>query len=144
MATNDILVADRAYLLADSDIAAEVGTRIYPDALPPGYDVTDGPAIVLIDISGGAEHHLDGALGQAEARIEHDCYAATAITAQKVRELVRQRLAGYRGAMGDEFVQFAEEDGRTGRYEPPESGAWSGRYIRTVDIRFYYEQALGE
>ena len=86
-----------AHLVADLNVTALVGTRIYPKLLPqsPAY-----PAVVLHLISGGTDHTHDGPDGIAEVRYQIDCLAPTIAAATAAAEAVRVALDGYQGTMG--------------------------------------------
>lgn len=92
MTIADIRVGLRAYLLADSAIAAMVGARVYPVKLPQGQTQ---PSIVYSRISGQGDHHMEGASGLARARIQIDCWAQSADTATTLANLVKERIDGF-------------------------------------------------
>jgi len=85
-----------AHLVADLNVTALVGTRIYPKLLPqaPAY-----PSIVLHLISGGTDHTHDGPDGIAEIRYQIDCLGTTLQSATAAAEAVRAALDGYQGMM---------------------------------------------
>lgn len=103
-----ILEGLRGHLVSDSvwrgqqlglQIAALVGTRIYPLRLPQKPTL---PAIVLQRISGvrfGA--HLRGPAAIGRPRFQVDSWAQTYDAATSLGTLVRRRLEGYTGAWTD-------------------------------------------
>lgn len=94
----DIRPALRAYLLADSGIAALVGDRIYHIKMPQG--VTQ-PSIVFNRISGQGDHHMQGASGLNRPRIQIDCWAkSSADAAVALANLVKERIDGFKGSVG--------------------------------------------
>jgi len=93
----DIRPALRSFLLADSQIAAVVATRVYPIKLPQG---TTGVSIVYNRISGGGDYHMQGLSGFAHHRFQIDAWASTANAATSLADLIRDRIDGYRGDMG--------------------------------------------
>jgi Protein of unknown function (DUF3168) len=92
----------RAYLLAGTEIAALVATRIYPLRLPQKIDISSGKAaIVLQRIDEIDDAHLRGPNALKRARIQVDCYAVTHDAATALGALVRRRINGFRGSWDD-------------------------------------------
>lgn len=70
----DAAATIRAYLLTVSGLTDLVGTRIYAgDALPPGYEPADGPAVLFGVRGGNMAYHN----GTAELSVNYRCYALT-------------------------------------------------------------------
>ena len=88
----------RNHLLADAQIAAIVGTRLFPLRLPQKVVL---PAIVLTRISEVRYGHLRGNEALARPRYQVDCWATTHDGATALGTLVRQRLNGYTGTWTD-------------------------------------------
>lgn len=105
MSLKDIRPALRAFLLADSAIAAatvETGGatwRVYTVKLPQGKTA---PSIVFTRISGIGDHHNEGPSGLARPRIQIDVWAGgeNPDAAAVLADLVKDRIDGYRGVMG--------------------------------------------
>lgn len=96
----------RTYLLADSNIKAQVGGsdgRIYPLILPQHPTL---PAITLFEVS-ARRHHAspNGSLGVCTARIQIDAWAASHLESDALAELIRKRLDNFDGVMGATTVQ---------------------------------------
>ena len=64
----------RAALLADSAVAARVGARVNWGSHPQGLSF---PAFVLNVVSAASYHVLAGPSGNADGRVQVDCYART-------------------------------------------------------------------
>jgi hypothetical protein len=98
----------RLFLLADPDIAALVGTRVYPSPAPQNAEM---PCITFQRVSTDREYSLDGRSGLAGPIIQIDCwsdapeYAGKYATAKTVAETVRLILESFRGFMGPVRVQ---------------------------------------
>jgi hypothetical protein len=92
----DIRPALRAYLLADSTIAAMVGTRIHPTVLPQGATATT-PAIVYNVVSEVTDHVTTGASGLVMVRLQLDAYAPKADDADALARAVKERIDGKAG-----------------------------------------------
>lgn len=88
--------------LADSvEIANAVGDRIYPDGMPQGSEY---PAIVISDLSSTPEYDLGGEVGTHTSVVTVDCWTDGKGGRERVNqlgEMVRNRLSGYRGQLGD-------------------------------------------
>lgn len=98
MALKDIRIALRAYLLANGAVSALVGgSRIYPSKLPQGVTAT---SLVFNEISGAGDHHMQGASGLAQVRMQLGAWAQTADAAHALFLAVKEALDGYRGPMG--------------------------------------------
>ncbi len=80
-------------------IAALVGTRIYPLRMPQKQVL---PSIVLTRIVGGRDAHLRGSGSLAHPLYQVDCWAATHAAALALGKLCRLRLAGYQGTWTDD------------------------------------------
>lgn len=100
MTIADVRVGLRALVLGESAITAIIGSgaasRMYPVVLKQG--VKD-PSIVYQRISGVGDHHMQGASGLAQSRIQIDCWAASIDTATTLANLVKERIDGFRGSV---------------------------------------------
>lgn len=96
MTIADVRLGLRAYLLDDANIAAIVGTRVYPVILPQGVTTS---SIVYKRISNIGDWHMQGPSGIGRPRIQIDCWSQDADVAANLGLLVKQRLDGYRGTM---------------------------------------------
>lgn len=88
------LEAIRALLLADPGVAALVGPRVYPNALPLNATM---PAVTLQEISGNQDVNQDGPSDPSETRIQIDCWARDMAVAAAVREAIKVKLNGFAG-----------------------------------------------
>lgn len=93
----DIRKALRTFLLADASIVAVVVDRVYALRIPQGVKSS---SIVVTRVSGPGDYHMDGPSGLMNARIQIDAWATTADAAATLANLVKDRIDGYRGAMG--------------------------------------------
>lgn len=90
----------RKFLLADTAIAAIVGSQVYPLQLPQKAFAQTGdnqPAIVLSRISGVRGHHLRGPEGLRRTRYQVDCWARTYDAATALGALCERRLDSFTG-----------------------------------------------
>lgn len=83
-----------AYLKTVTEITAVVSTRIYSGKnFPPGYSVSDGPAI-LMQPRGGEIHYSGKAL---EPSMQIRCYGANELVAENLSGLVFTALNNHQG-----------------------------------------------
>jgi len=85
-----------ALLAADTDVAALVSTRIYPESAPQNVTV---PYITYEVSSVEHYHHMVNSSGLKAATVMVDCFAATYIAARALAEKVRLALQGYTGTV---------------------------------------------
>ena len=96
MTLADIRLGLRAFLLADSAIAAIVVDRVYPINLDQGIKHT---SIVYSRQSGLPDHWMQGPSGLTRPRYQIDCWSMATAEASALADLVKERLDGYRGPM---------------------------------------------
>lgn len=97
MALKDIRKALRAHLIGNGAVAALVVARVFPVKLPQGER---GDSIVINEISGVGDHHMEGSSGLATSRIQIGCWSKTADGAHALHLAVKEAIDGYRGPMG--------------------------------------------
>lgn len=79
------------YLLADSQIAARIGTQIEPLPLTEQCSL---PALTLTMIGAEYPECLDGTTSLAYAEFQCSCWAGTVLAARELGSLVRRRMLG--------------------------------------------------
>lgn len=135
----NLIHALRAFILADTAIAALVGTRMYPIQLPQNPTL---PAIRFFRASGTRPQSTTGPLGQSNPRFQIDSYAISFEAANNLSELIRKRLDGYRGPAGseDDFIQgaFFETERDFWEAEP-----LPGMYVASRDYMIWFREAVG-
>ncbi|KKN39095.1 hypothetical protein LCGC14_0746910 [marine sediment metagenome] len=90
---SDAKAALIAYLLADTDTATEVGTRVYGDKLPRAdTDDMARKAVVVASGGGGLNPVTRGTMTLNEERYDFFCYGATLFEAEEVRRAVHGAL----------------------------------------------------
>jgi hypothetical protein len=63
------------------------------------------PSLVLARVSGLGDHTMDGPSGLARPRYQIDAWAQTTDAAASLADLVKERIDGYRGMMGEVNVK---------------------------------------
>lgn len=96
-----IIKALRAMLLADAEIVAAFGSRIYPRLLPQSPTL---PALVLHLISTSSGMINTGRDGVDRRRVQVDCWAARYEDAETLANLVKRTLDGGRGTYAGERI----------------------------------------
>jgi hypothetical protein len=93
----DIRPALRTFLLGYAPINTQVGgVRIYHVRVPQGV-VAD--SIVYNRISGSGTYIMEGLSGFTIQRFQFDAWSSSADNANKLADLIRDRMDGYRGNM---------------------------------------------
>jgi len=103
--------AIRALLLASSGVTALVGTRVNFGAHPQGQDY---PAIVLNTISDIEDHHMNGAGGLSQGRVQVDVYAGTYGAAKVASRAVKTALHFHRDSNFFLILHLSTRDTREG------------------------------
>lgn len=91
---SDVGVDLRTILLADPDVAALIGTRVYPGVLPQNPTM---PAVTYTVVSGVSGVTTDGPDRLANPRVQVDCWGGDYIEMYNTFKAVRNRLLGYSG-----------------------------------------------
>lgn len=97
-----------AMLLADSGVAAEIGTHVYPGRAPQGVDTSYA---LVRSITRLPDYTMGGASGYEERRFQIDVYAETYTKAKLTARAIVDALSGFRGAKGSVFIQGIFLDG---------------------------------
>ena len=87
----------RTFLLAGTDLAALVGTRVHWVRSP---QAAASPRIVLYRISGLRDMHMQGPSGLIASRVQVDCIGASYGSAKTVARAAEARLSGFSGSAG--------------------------------------------
>lgn len=109
-----IYEAVRTRLLATANVAAIVGTRIYPLRMP---DNGEPPAITLEIATTRHYESMTGSSGLVVVGMALDCWAKGIDQAHDLAEKVRLSLQGFRGTVGGHTIQGITEWRHTDAYE---------------------------
>ena len=136
----------RAFVMADPEIAAQIGTRFYPVKLP---QTATFPALTLQRISGVRFQPLKGPASLARPRYQFDVWmkVADGVAAfsrtQMIGQLLRERLEGQRTDVLDDSVMPAvirrmwfEFDTDRDLFEPDVNG---GYYRYSADYFIWHQ-----
>ena len=136
MSFPDLGTAIRSILLADEDIVAIVGNRVYTDHPPQKLTI---PAIVFWVISGIEVDDMAGPLGFSTERVQVDSYGVTRTVATQLSRTARATLAGYRGdSDGVRIRSITQATGQQYLTDRPAVGSDSYRPITSQDFFVHY------
>ena len=131
-----------AFVIADADVTALVGSRCFFQRIPQGQPM---PAIRVSHISTTSEIHLNGVMGEARTVMQLDCYADTQAGSIDLAEKVRVALVANqngRRVMGSTTVQQTRLVGKGDEpaFQVPGAGnKW--RFNRSLDFELDYTEA---
>lgn len=139
----DLGSAVKAFLVADADVLALVASRVYPDVLPQGYDVSTGGALTYTIIDTTHDHLINGLAGIARSRVEMTAWASTRLGANAIAEAVRESgLVGTTGMVGGVFFESVMlVDGIQTLDERPTDGSQEHRYLTVFDYLIAYQES---
>lgn len=131
------------WLSTDPNIAALVGTRIYPNKLPQGSTF---PQITFFKVSNPRVRNLSGPDGLSSPRIQIDCWGLTPDSAKDVADAVRTSnigghgLDGFRGTMGSVVVQSTNFEDERDTYNPPIDDSDIGTHQVSLDLIVWWNE----
>lgn len=135
----------RAHLAALPLLAPLVAGRIYPGQRRP--QGTALPQVTFENTSRDVPYTLLGPAGLPTARLVLDCWGGSYAEAAQVARAVRAAstdggLDGYRGGMGELFVQAVMvTDAARDEYVPPPDGSDVGDWWVGLDVQVTFEGA---
>jgi len=135
----DIGKAIRTRLAADAAVAADVGTRIFPRAMPQDATL---PAIVYQLVSSTSDDAIGGAAGMATALLQVDVYADTHLAANNTGEDIRAALHGFTGTIGSETIRGLQLQNKMELYQVPNDGGDDGVYRVTLDWSITHTESV--
>jgi len=125
MAEADIIQALRAHLLADTNVAAEVGAHVYGDALPRAAVAAMPQAALVIELSGGVSLAAGTWSQHDTQRVDVIAWGTTPERAAHLAALARRSLAAIRRQLiGSVLVHWAEPAGGASKARDPD-GRWA-------------------
>ena len=132
----------RALVIADADVTALIGTRMFFQRIPQGQAL---PRIRYSHIVTQSDVHLGGVMGEARTTIQIDCYADTAAGSLDLAEKVRVALVADNGGfrtMGSTDTTQVRLTGKQDEppFQLPDGGdAWT--FNRSLDFEIDYTEA---
>ena len=89
----------------DTEVAALVSARIYPNLLPESATL---PALTYQELTGPRQHTMDGPVGTVRFRFQINCWASTYAVADELSTEVRKALDDYSGTVESQYIHFVE------------------------------------
>jgi hypothetical protein len=132
---NDIGAVLARKLLTVDDVTQLIGTRIYPEVLPQNADL---PAVCYSLMSETSEATISDPAGMAEARVQFDCMAKTAIESRQLKNRIRAAIHARQFLQDETYV-------RSVRHENTQSFFLQdivdgGAYVTSVDFHCIYKE----
>jgi len=127
------------YLLADTDVKALVGTRVYPVAV--AQDVVR-PYITIQRIAVDRTYDHDGETGLCAPLIQIDCWADTYRGAKTLADKVRLAISGYNGALGGYTAQAILIQNEVDLSEGPSTGSEKVIHRVSIDASVWFNEVV--
>lgn len=128
------------FLSGITELTAEIQDKIYPaGAVPTG---TKLPYLTSSKVDNLHTNHQGGSSGLAEPRIQVDVWGEIEEDANRIFDIVRRNLDGFRGVMGTDpddaevKVAFLENDRE--EYNPPDDATQQGGYRSSGDFMIWF------
>lgn len=127
-----------------SQVTNVIGLRIRPDVLEPDETL---PAATYEVVASDHWHHLLGAAGEAQTRVQFSIYALTRETAERAAYAIRDVLDGYTGTLTHDDVDYAFVsdciiDNWYTRREPDAPGSNRWRYRTVIDFEVSHTEPV--
>jgi hypothetical protein len=129
----NVISAVRSYLIADTDTAALIGSRMFFDVLPQGVDL---PAAIISRESERYEHELSSRAGIVHTRVSIECHSATRLEADAIaRAMLTSDIDSIKGTnYGVNFRGVMIDDGQRAFVIESRDGQDDRRYVTTFDF----------
>jgi hypothetical protein len=127
----------RTYVLAQTEISALIGSRMYLQKAPQGASL---PLIIFSLQRSSPNHHLRGYSGVTEDTIEIECQSYTDVGAKDLKEKVRKKLQGYRGVMGSTFVNSCFITDESDHYTDRSDASDKGIFIALLEFTTWHTE----
>ena len=138
----DLKTVLAAEFKANASLAAIVGARIYPLAVPEKAP-KGSPTLVYAVASTDRLRNLGGFAGIATSRVLFDARSKLFSDCERIKEVLRQ-YDGFRGFMGDVSILSTRFDDNADEFEWPgsSSGGAPGTHHLTITMFFKYRESI--
>lgn len=143
---SDILFQSSFYqfMVAQAELTAEIGTKIYPFGSTPTKTIL--PYVTWQIIDNLHVHNQGGASGLANPRLQIDTWAETESAAALINKIIRRILDTFRGTMGDPgnetIVRLAAIDSDNEQFSPPNDATQKGAYRVQADYLVWFVEEV--
>lgn len=120
-------------LIADTEVAALIATRIYPQAAPQN---AEKPYVTYRVVAAVDSENLEGSDGLTMRRYEFTSYAELYDDARSIVAAIKDSLQAFQGMMGSceiDSIQFSDGDAGSDSYDDDEK-----THQTTIDFRVFY------
>lgn len=122
----------RDFLIADTTLNAEVAGRVFRHRAPQDESK---PFVTLQRIGTTRPYHLGNQAAAAQATVQVDIFVEKPNQVDSLGEHIRDRMSGYRGAMGDETIRGCTCERDTDLTERPDDASDDWNFRRSFDFR---------
>ncbi|MEW7009491.1 tail completion protein gp17 [Lentilitoribacter sp. EG35] len=126
-----------ALLLADSGLAALVGSRVFIGQRP--QNKSDLPAVLLSKVSAPRDYHMAGPSNLIQSRFQCDCYGDDYRSAKLTARALMSVVNGYKGTQSGVVVQLISIDGERDGNET-ESAADRHLFRTSIDLLIWHDE----
>ncbi len=139
----------RTWLIADTGVAALIGTRLLSRRPQNVTGSTLGglPAVVMTRVDTARPGHLTGTTGLPDARFTLECWAINSSGAKTLAETIRLAKSGgsvplcsFRGTMGTTAVSRIRIEDQRGDDLPPFAADEQALFRETLDVMICYTE----
>lgn len=128
----------QARLHDSATVRNKTGGRIRPLVIEPEEKL---PAIAYSTVDSESWTHLGGASGEAQTRVQFDCYGRTRREANEVADTVIDCLHTFTGTLTTITVVDCVLDNKYDRIDPPAKGSTAWRHRRVIDFLVTHSEA---
>ena len=126
----------RTFVIGSTSVTGLISTRCsynkdIPQPLPQ-------PAVWFRVTNDNEDLTMDGAGGMHEADVDMECVATTETTSQAVADALKDRLHGYRGAMGNISCKGAFLQNKDDDYVPYNDDSDNGIHVVAYSLKLWY------
>lgn len=133
--------AVKDFLLDSATVRDRVAGRIFHSRAPQGIK---GELIVIRTINMEPVYTIQNEAGLEAHITQIDCYSDTPYKADTLGDLVRNRLSGYRGTIGNDavLIEATEIINARSLEDQPEDSSDRWIFRHSADYRFYASKAI--
>ena len=125
----------RTFIRGTTTVTALVGTRVHYNHLP---QESDYPHLWYRVTSDNEDLTFDAVGGQHEALLDLECAAKTESEVQALADVVKPRLHGYRGTLGNINAQGIFVSDKDDDYQPFSNLSDEGVHVIAFGLRAWY------
>jgi len=125
-------------LTGESTISAIVGSRVYISKAPRSAVL---PYIIIEQMGSDENQTVDGSTGLRFIEFDIDCKADRSTESETLGNAVRDFIANYTGAAGNQTIGAVLLHDESTQYEPPTDGSDTGIYTTLLDVTIQYTPA---